>query len=788
MKEYVISTKANTLSDLRGLVKKSYIEDIYIVYADRFYEEPDKVVREIQEQFPDEKIVCRSSSKSEDNMQTSNAGHFKSVLDVASSDGDAVRTAISDVFASYVDGDITEEEKSYLAREHEQVLVQKQTGAVKLSGVVFTRDIIYNRPYYMVTYDDNGSTDSVTSGEGGRTKWIAKNVSREFLDYDFWRLLTAVKEIEKIYEDVPALDIEFAILDDGTIVIFQVRPLAAALQIIAPMTDREFKDTKALAKCMYLDKFHILSDMAFWNPAEIIGSNPRPLDYSLYRELITAHIWSAGLQPIGYQPVRNELMQKLGNKPYISVNYAFEGLTPAGLPDDLCYRLYQYYEEKLRADKTAHDKIEFEIIFNTYDFTTDDRLRELVNHGFTSTEIWQLHNALFDIAEQTLMHYDEICEEDLRSLEQMTKLRHELRANAPLAETNIMKLYKYIDQLLTSIKGHGTPQFTRQARCAFMARSFCRTLVEKGYFTKQEMDDFMLGIPTVASEFERDFDLYSHGKMSREEFNHLYGHLRLGTYNIRSNSYRDIYFDVGTSNLTGNEKKKREAKTLDETRLSKALEEAGMKCSPSQFMSFIRRATQNREYFKFEFTKSLSLMLDVIVRIGDVMAIAREDMSYLEIQDLLSYHSRNSYLQIIEDRRRMYHVNSYLVLPEVIFDVGDIDVIDIDDARPNFITNKIVEAPVINLDEHHDLDITGKIVILTKADPGYDWIFAKGIAGFVTKYGGAASHMAIRCAEFGIPAAIGCGEKIYQRIKHMEVMHLDCEHGRILEKSDRELI
>ncbi len=51
------------------------------------------------------------------------------------------------------------------------------------------------------------------------------------------------------------------------------------------------------------------------------------------------------------------------------------------------------------------------------------------------------------------------------------------------------------------------------------------------------------------------------------------------------------------------------------------------------------------EYFKFEFTKSLSLMLDVIVKLGEVMAIPREDMSYLEIQDLLSYHSRDSYIQ-----------------------------------------------------------------------------------------------------------------------------------------------
>lgn len=785
MKEYLISTKANTLADLREIVKHSYIEDLYIVYADSYFENPDSVIHAIQKQFPDDKIVVRSSSSSEDNMEKSNAGHFESVLDVDARDAGAIRDAILRVFASYVGGTLAKEEQDTLAAHKEQVLIQKQTEHVKLSGVVFTRDIIYNRPYYMVSYDDNGSTDSVTSGTGGKTTWIAKNVSQEFLDYDFAYLLSAVSEIEHIYEYVSALDIEFAILEDETVVIFQVRPLAAALKIIAPMTDREFKDTKALAKCKYLDHYHILSDMAFWNPAEIIGSNPRPLDYSLYRELITAHIWSAGLQPLGYQPVKGELMEKIGNKPYISVNYTFEGLTPAGLPDDLRYKLNQYYEEKLKADKTAHDKIEFEIILNTYDFMTDERLKELSEHGFDDTEISLLRNALFDIADQTLKHYDEICREDLRALEQLTTLRHELRTHAPLAETNVMKLYRYIHELLDSIKDHGTPQFTRQARCAFMARSFCLTLVQKGYFTKQEMDDFMLSIPTVASEFERDFDLYSHGKMSREEFNHLYGHLRLGTYDIRSDSYRNIYFDVASVKMTGDTKTKRQAKNLDEKKLQTALDDAGINVTPEQFIAFIKHATQNREYFKFEFTKSLSLMLDVIVRLGEMMAIAREDMSYLEIQDLLSYHSRDSYIQTIEIRRKFYHVNSYLVLPEVIFNVGDIDVIDIDEARPNFITNKIVEAPIVNLDENRDSDISGKIVVLTKADPGYDWIFAKNIAGFVTKYGGAASHMAIRCAEFGIPAAIGCGEKIYQRIHRMHVMRLDCEHGRITEKQEQ---
>ena len=52
----------------------------------------------------------------------------------------------------------------------------------------------------------------------------------------------------------------------------------------------------------------------------------------------------------------------------------------------------------------------------------------------------------------------------------------------------------------------------------------------------------------------------------------------------------------------------------------------------------------------------------------------------------------------------------------------------------------------------------GRILFVPSADPGFDWIFTRGIAGFVTQFGGANSHMAIRASELGIPAVIGAGE------------------------------
>jgi phosphohistidine swiveling domain-containing protein len=74
----------------------------------------------------------------------------------------------------------------------------------------------------------------------------------------------------------------------------------------------------------------------------------------------------------------------------------------------------------------------------------------------------------------------------------------------------------------------------------------------------------------------------------------------------------------------------------------------------------------------------------------------------------------------------------------------------------------------------------GKVTLIERADPGYDWIFLSPIAGLITKYGGSNSHMAIRCAELGIPAAIGCGEQIFEQLQKSESVLLDCAAGLLV--------
>ena len=772
MDDLKMSTKADNLIILRDHAYKSYIEDLVIITVGQYRQSKLQTYHVVHEFFHGDSIVVRSSFSG--SKKESTDIKCMSVLGVDCNNMDEVCSAITAVYESYIDGDITDDALEQI--KDEQILIQRYTKNIVMSGVVFTRDIIYNRPYYMINYEINSGETQELGGERSRTRWIAKNVSREFVDERFTKLLTAVREIEEIYNTYEALDIGFAIDKNERIVIFRVRQLSSLDGRGHSMSDKEFVDTKSFAKCSYLDTNHVLSDKAFWNPKEAIGNNPRPLDYSLYREILTSGIWNIPLKKLGYEEVPDELMYKIGNKPYISVNNCAIGLTPRGLNQMLRYKLNDYYEKSLMEDKSLHDRVELDLIFNYYDFETDERLKLLLQEGFDENDISTLKEKLFGLTCDAIKNFSRYNREDKEKIKTLTGIRHAIRDMSPLKETNVMKLYKYIGELVEAVTNYGTPQYALQSRYVIMAKQLLKSLVTKGYFSEEYMKEFTDSIYTVATEFENDLYRMSCGELPREEFDRMYGHLRLGTYDIRTECYRDMNFDM--EDVTFNRRENCE-KTLDEDILARALSDIGFDISAKDFNSFVSESIRDSEYFKYEIHKTISLILDLIAAIGENIGIAREDMSYLEISELMSYHSRDSYLQVIHDRRKMYHANTYLVLPEVIYGVGDIDVIEVDENNPCFITHKNTVAEKVNLDTEIDRDLSGKIVLLTKADSEHEWIFKKNIAGLITKYGETSSQTSILCAQYNIPAAIGCGEQLYQKVLTMKKIELNCKDCQI---------
>ncbi len=784
----LISTKANILIALKNKLKKSKIEDIFVLTVEEFKDNPKKICERIQQQFSGKKIVVRSSSSNEDCFEKSNAGHYESVLNVDSSSAKKILDSICTVIDSYMNDSLN--------GSREQILIQMQTLDVDISGVILTRDIHQNRPYYLINYDDNGSTDSVTSGISGKTLWVAHD--KKDIEDKWGNLIEAVNEIESLLGEM-VLDIEFAIRKNGEVVIFQVRPLAANSKFSQENIDTELFSLKRNEKSKYNSIVNelgngnmMLSDMAFWNPSEIIGTNPKNLDYSIYREIITKRAWNEGLVPMGYKEVNKDLMYKIGNKPYISLEYSFMGLIPSDLEYDLSVKLINFYKNKLKKDLTAHDKIEFEIVLSCFDFKTDDRLKELLDFGFSIDEVDKIRTSLFDMTQNFLKDYFRVLKKDLEDLNTMTKKREKILEKLPFKENNLFDLLDYFKKLIKDIKKYGTPHFSRQARYAFISRSLCASLVSKGYFKEEKMEEFMLSIETVASEFEKDFNLYLHAKLSKEGFNEKYGHLRSGTYDIRADRYDQIYFEASNEKtfIDINKKQKVDPENiLNINTIEKALKEVNLDLKAKEFVKILKKSFEQREYFKFEFTKSLSLALEILTKAGDILDIDKKLLSYLEISDILAseyYMSEKElkefWLTIIRQRKVVYIEKSKLVLPEVIISDRDFDIIKVGESRPNFITNKSIYGEVALLREDKDIEIRDKIVVISKADPGFDWIFTKGIKGLLTKYGGVASHMAIRCAEFGIPAAIGCGEKIYNYVSGLKFIQLDCKEGKIIER------
>jgi len=114
-------------------------------------------------------------------------------------------------------------------------------------------------------------------------------------------------------------------------------------------------------------------------------------------------------------------------------------------------------------------------------------------------------------------------------------------------------------------------------------------------------------------------------------------------------------------------------------------------------------------------------------------------------------------------------------LPPLLTKESELDAFTLGSDQPNFIGTGTVTAKSHDLSQQASgttLDLNGKIVLIPQADPGYDWLFGQGIAGLVTLYGGANSHMAIRAAEFGLPAAIGVGEQRYRALAIGRVLEL----------------
>ncbi len=762
------TTKAETLHALEHLLRRAKVLPQICFSVEEIKNSPGTAFEKIRERGWEEKtLIVRSSAKNEDVRGNSNAGKYLSLGNIRGEK--QIDNAVERVAAAMgADG-------------KNQIFIQPYLENVEMSGVAFTAEVNTGGNYYVINYDDStGSVTTVTDGSGmGLKTFYCFKGAEASVPSPLDRVICLCRELEELFGQ-ECLDLEFA-LSRGELYLLQVRPLTLCEPLVP--VERQKESLKKISGKMksgikphpdLFGSFTIYGVMPDWNPAEMIGIRPKALALSLYKEIITNSVWAYQRDNYGYRNLRSfPLMVDFCGLPYIDTRVSFNSFLPKTLSDNLSGKLAEYYLRQLALHPEKHDKIEFEIAFTCYTFDLPERVECLKNYGFSGEEREELVQALRELTKNIICKDVELWKKDAAKIRILRK-KHKEIMDSSLAEAD--KIYWLIEYC----KRYGTLPFAGLARAGFIAVEFLRSMVNVGVISEKERTQYMNGLSTVGKNMAVDF-----AGLSKEAFLKKYGHLRPGTYDICSLRYDqndEVYFDFSAEGKAQEEGEPFRLSLRQFEKIQKLLDEHALSVDVLSFFDFIKNAIEGREMAKFVFTHTLSDVLELAAKLGEELGFSREDMSYVSIQDIMEAYSAASdmkevLLNSMEAGRRMEESSAGLVLPPLIIKPEDVYSFFWPEGEANYVTLKECRAEAVCLPS--DKELAGKIVLLKSADPGYDWLFSRNIAGFITAYGGANSHMAIRSAEFGLPAVIGVGEKAFNGYSRAERLHIDCLNKKV---------
>ena len=760
------STKGKTLLKLR--LNGFNVPRLILIKKNEFLKNTNKIIEQISNKFKDS-VAIRSSALNEDSNKESLAGKYSSFLNINPKNKKLLKEKINKVIESYDDN------------KNNEIIIQDMVKDSVVSGVCTTIDLHNYLPIITINYHKGKDTEIVTSGKNNSfsiniadKKYIKKK-------NDFYKLLEEIDKLKKVF-NTDLLDVEFAINNKKKLHILQVRKLIlpknkkiVSKKFYYQNLERLKKKIIKLQKRNYdiLGNKNCFGVMPDWNPAEIIGTKPRPLALTLYKELITDHIWSKHRDNYGFKNVESHhLMTTFFGTPYIDVRVDFNSWIPKNINSKLSEKIINFYLNKFKRNKDFHDKIEFKILYTCFTSITNNRLRKELIKKLEKKELKEFKKSLKDINKIAFKE----SKKDLKKIEKLNKTIYKI---SKLKIDNISKIYFLIEEC----KKNGTVAFAGLARCGFIAVDILNSLVDSKVLSISEKNRFLNSINNIATKVNNDFI-----NLDKKEFCKINGHLRPNTYDIMTPNYEEgytIYFNNKNSfedqNIRFNFSEKQKKY------ISNFLKKNNFNLNAHQFIKFLKDSIYLREYSKFIFTKCIDLVFKNLINFGTRHKIDRNDLSYLNIGTILALHDNLDSVFIINDlkdeikkNKIIFKKNSLMHLPETITSTNDLYVYEKNNNRGNFITQKSILGETLELNNFENIKkIEEKILLIESADPGYDFIFSKKIKGLITKYGGQNSHMSIRSSELDLPAAIGVGEEIYNSLKNKKYITLDCLNKKI---------
>ena len=629
---FIMGTKAETLARLKPTLKKSIICDqVTINYSD-FYPKLNQTLLNKIERLP-AKVIVRSSSSAEDGWEKSNAGKYRSILNIDRTNRAQLVEAIDNVFVSYEN-----------LRDEDHVLIQPFINEVEISGVVFTRDLESGAPYYVINIDDEtGRTDTITSGLGSHVREIVllrgKSINKFTKDRKLRKIISAVNEIEELLS-FDKLDIEFAINKENQVFTFQVRPLAASKSWLKIDEISHFerveegrRDFERLRMPHHkvLGSLPVFSNMTDWNPAEMIGTYPSILASSIYRYLITDVTWALQRKEFGYRDLKGvPLMSLFCGQPYIDCRASLNSFIPHDLPASTAEKFVNAYLEYLSKNTFLHDKIESRVAFTSWVPNLRGNIeKRLGGFDLSSDDVDQLILSLKKITERSPKFIDLI----ENKLENLRKTRLSIIEGT---SSDLDKAY----HLIQSCKTSGTIAFAHAARLGFIAVAFLESFVANGVFSQDERNDFHASVLTVASEFQKDL---RDSSISETQLTKKYGHLRPGTYDISRSAYWELPEKfLKRSKLMRKKEGQFEVSRLQIERLQCLLDSEEFKTDGESLFEFCKKSIQIREFAKFEFSKNISIAYDLLIsHFGETYDLDRGSIKDLSIFDIFEMKMGN---------------------------------------------------------------------------------------------------------------------------------------------------
>ncbi len=729
--------------------------------------------------FGGERVAVRSATRHEDRSGSGLAGRYRTLLDVRAAPRPLAH-AVGQVIASYA--------TAGPSGDDDHVLVQAMVRDVRRSGVVLTRDPATGAAYDVIELAEGPRTDTVTGGRGP----VARIAVRRGADLDGSKrasvapIVAAARAVERVLTPPGALEIELAESADGAIAILQARPLGSPTPA-EPRRDRRL--TGLLTRLAVVvgglagprprlaGASTILGLMPDWNPAELIGAHPAPLATSLFRELVSDTTWQQARAALGYQALPGtRLVHVLAGRPYVDTRAAFNSFLPAGLPLATRTTLVEAWLARLASHPELHDRVELEVAQTALDFA----IRATYAARFGRPLLPAARDRWLDALRG--LTRDAIDPTPRGSLAAALRTVAAVEPDATEGEPSVSATVAALERCRRT----AARPFAVVARHAFMAEAMLRSLVARAALAPERLADFRRSLTTVAGRFAADWGRVAAGRLPLAGFLASYGHLRPGAFDITSLPYalRDgALWERAPSAPPPAPPFIPSA--AERAALTGLLAEAGLECSADSFLAWAAAAIVGREHAKFLFSRQLSAVLEALAMWGAERGLERDDLAHLTVSDLRRARVDGGGLvpSRVAAARARRRLEREVRLGPLVRDASDLFVVHEPPIVPTFVTDATVIAPPMRIDGRtlEQREVRGRIVCVESADPGYDWLFGRALGGLVTRFGGANSHMAIRCLELGVPAALGVGERLFEGLCRAPVVELRCGERAVRE-------